>query len=107
MSQRPFKILGIEHVGVAIESMEGISKIFSDIFGLNFIGSEEVKDQQVITNIFDIGSSKLEFLKQEKVMMENLEYVKQVQYFHYIIEIVENGIKYQEYLHLDHLLIGL
>ena len=53
MSQRPFKILGIEHVGVAVESMDGISEIFSDILGLEFSGSEEVKDQQVRTEIFN------------------------------------------------------
>ena len=63
MSQRPFKILGIEHVGVAVESMDGISEIFSDILGLEFSGSEEVEDQQVRTEIFNTGNSKLEFLK--------------------------------------------
>ena len=63
MNQRPFKILGIEHVGVAVESMEGLSEIFSDILGLEFTGSEEVKDQEVITDIYQIDNSKLEFLK--------------------------------------------
>ena len=63
MSQRPFKILSIEHVGVAVENMEGISSIFSDVLGLEFIGSEEVTDQQVITDIYQVDNSKLEFLK--------------------------------------------
>ena len=63
MSQRPFKILGIEHVGVAVESMEDISSIFSDVLGLEFSGSEEVADQQVITDIYQIDNSKLEFLE--------------------------------------------
>ena len=63
MSQRPFKILSIEHVGVAVENMEGISSIFSDVLGLKFSSSEEVKDQKVITDIYQIGNSKLEFLK--------------------------------------------
>ena len=63
MSQRPFKILSIEHVGVAIESMEGIFSIFSDVLGLEFTGSEEVTDQQVITDIYQVDNSKLEFLK--------------------------------------------
>jgi len=62
MRQRPFKILAIEHVGVAVESMEGLSSIFSDALGLECIGSEEVKHQQVITDIYDTGSGKLEFL---------------------------------------------
>ena len=63
MSQRPFKILSIEHVGVAVESLEGLSSIFSDVLGLEFIGSEEVTDQQVITDIYQVDNSKLEFLK--------------------------------------------
>ena len=63
MSQRPFKILGIEHVGVAVESMEDISSIFSDVLGLEFSGSEEVAEQQVITDIYQVDNSKLEFLK--------------------------------------------
>ena len=62
MSQRPFKILAIEHVGVAVENMEGLSSIFSDILGLESIGSEEVKDQHVKTEIFHTGNIKLEFL---------------------------------------------
>ena len=63
MSLRPFKILGIEHVGIAVESIEGLSEIFSDILGLEFTGNEEVKDQQVITDIYQVDNSKLEFLK--------------------------------------------
>ena len=63
MSQRPFKILGIEHVGVAVESMEGIYKIFSDIMGLDFIVSEDIKEQQVSTDIYQAENSKIEFLQ--------------------------------------------
>jgi len=63
MSERPFKILSIEHVGVAVDNMEGIASIFSDVLGLKFSSSEEVKDQKVITDIYRAGRSKLEFLK--------------------------------------------
>ena len=63
MSLRPFKILSIEHVGMAVENLDAISAIFSDILGLEFSGSEEVKDQQVITNIYQVNNTKLEFLK--------------------------------------------
>ena len=63
MILRPFKILSIEHVGVAVENMNGISSIFSDVLGLEFTGSEEVLNQQVITDIYQVDNSKLEFLK--------------------------------------------
>ena len=62
MSLKPFKILGIEHVGMAVDSLDGLSNVFSDILGLDCIGSEEVKDQKVITDIYATGSGKLEFL---------------------------------------------
>ena len=63
MSQKPFKILGIEHVGIAMENMEGIFAFFSDILGLEYLGSEKIDDQQVITDIFNTGKGKIEFLK--------------------------------------------
>ena len=63
LNQRPFKILGIEHVGISVERLDGLFNIFSDILGLEFSGSEEVKDQQVITDIYETGRGKLEFLK--------------------------------------------
>ena len=63
LNQKPFNILGIEHVGFAVENLDGLSSIFSDILGLEFAGSEEVKDQKVITDIYETGRGKLEFLQ--------------------------------------------
>ena len=63
LNLKPFKILGIEHVGMAVKKLDGLSDVFSDIFGLEFLGSEEVIDQQVMTDIYDTGAGKLEFLK--------------------------------------------
>ena len=62
MNPKPFKILGIEHVGMAVKNLDDLSNVFSDILGLECIGSEEVKDQKVITDIYDTGGGKLEFL---------------------------------------------
>ena len=63
MSQRPFKILSIEHVGVAVDDLNGISDIFGQLLGLELQSRERVDDQQVITDIYKTGSGKLEFLK--------------------------------------------
>ena len=63
MSQKPFKILGIEHVGVAVDDLNGVSDIFGDLLGLELRSREKIDDQQVITDIYEIGSGKLEFLK--------------------------------------------
>ena len=63
MSQKPFKILAIEHVGVAVDDLNGISDIFGDLLGLELRSREKIDDQQVITDIYETGSGKLEFLK--------------------------------------------
>ena len=63
MPELPFKILGIEHVGIAVDDLNGISDIFGDLLGLKLRSREKIDDQQVITDIYETGSGKLEFLK--------------------------------------------
>jgi methylmalonyl-CoA/ethylmalonyl-CoA epimerase len=57
------KILGIEHVAVAVEDLDEPARIFHQILGMGNRKTEEVVDQQVITDIFDTGQGKVEFLK--------------------------------------------
>ena len=63
MPELPFQILGIEHVGIATSDLNGISDIFGDLLGLKLRSREKIDDQQVITDIYETGSGKLEFLK--------------------------------------------
>ena len=63
MSQRSFKILSIEHVGIAADDLNGISDVFGDLLGLELRSREKIDDQQVITDIYDTERGKLEFLK--------------------------------------------
>ncbi len=63
MPELPFKILGIEHVGIAANDLNGISDVFGDLLGLQLSSRERIDDQQVITDIYETGSGKLEFLK--------------------------------------------
>lgn len=90
MSKRPFKILGIEHVGIAVESLGDLS-IFSDILGLELTGSEEVLNQQVITDIYVSGSGKLEFLQATKPNSTISRFIdKQGPGMHHIAFLVDN-----------------
>ena len=57
------KILGIEHVAVAVADLEEPVRVFHQLLGLKDDGSEEVPDQQVITHIFDSGRGKVELLE--------------------------------------------
>ena len=63
MPELPFKILGIEHIGIAVDDLNGISDVFGDLLGLKLRSREKIDDQQVITDIYETGSGKLEFLK--------------------------------------------
>ena len=63
MPKLPFKILGIEHVGIAVKDLNSISEIFGELLGLTLHRREKVDNQQVITDIYHAGKDKLEFLK--------------------------------------------
>ena len=58
-----FKILGIEHVAIAVSSLKEPSKVFGEILGLDNTSKEEVVDQKVVTDIFDTGRGKVELLE--------------------------------------------
>ena len=61
--KRNFKILGLEHVAVAVESNKKIHNFFTDILNIDFLGSESVLSEKVDTNIYDVGNAKIETLK--------------------------------------------
>ena len=58
-----FKILGIEHVAIAVSSLQEPSKVFGDILGIDNTSTEEVIYQKVVTDIFDTGKGKVELLE--------------------------------------------
>lgn len=59
------KILGIEHIAIAVESLEKGSKFWKDIMGLEFKKQEDISNQEVITDIYNIKNSKIELIKQK------------------------------------------
>ncbi|MDP6569828.1 MAG: methylmalonyl-CoA epimerase [Candidatus Marinimicrobia bacterium] len=63
MNDLPFKILGIEHIGIAVTDLTTVNEIFGNVLGLNLSKRESVEDQGVITDIYPTQSAKLEFVK--------------------------------------------
>ncbi len=57
------KILGIEHVAIAVEELDEPARVFHELLGIESRTTEEVAGQQVITDIFDTGAGKVELLK--------------------------------------------
>ena len=53
----------VDHIGIAVYSVETVKKIFKKIFGLTPVFEEIVEDQQVRVVGFRVGESNLEFLE--------------------------------------------
>ena len=62
MSKPPFKVLGIEHVALAVKDVDTPSNLFGSLLGIEHISSEEITDQKVNTHIFDTTQGKIELL---------------------------------------------
>ncbi len=57
------KILKIDHVGIAVNSIDDGKSFWSDILGLDFEGTETVSEQKVTTAFFPVGESEVELLQ--------------------------------------------
>jgi methylmalonyl-CoA/ethylmalonyl-CoA epimerase len=53
----------IEHIGIAVESLEEAIPFYEKAFGLKCYSIEEVKDQKVKTAFFKVGQTKIELLE--------------------------------------------
>ena len=99
MSKLPFKIIGIEHVGIAVKDLNSISETFGDLLGLDLRRREKIEDQQVITDIYHAGKDKLEFLKAtspDSPIAKFLE--KRAEGVHHIALVVDNLQSALDYL---------
>jgi len=57
------KITHIEHIGIAVKSLEESIAYYEGILGLKCYAVEEVKEQRVKTAFFMVGQTKLELLE--------------------------------------------
>ncbi len=57
------KIKHIDHIGIAVKSIEEAKKFFSDVLGLEIEGIENVADQKVNVAFLPITDSELELLE--------------------------------------------
>lgn len=53
----------IEHIGIAVESIETTRKFYEQVLGLECYAMEEVPDQKVKTAFFRLGDTKIELLE--------------------------------------------
>jgi methylmalonyl-CoA/ethylmalonyl-CoA epimerase len=57
------KILKIDHLGIAVKSIDEGKSFWTDVLGLDFQGSETVTEQKVTTAFFPVGESEVELLE--------------------------------------------
>lgn len=92
------KVLGVEHIGVALNKNEELSNLFKNIFNLEYLGSEVVEEQGVNTDIFNVSNTKIELLESISNDSPISKYIsKHGQGMHHIALIVEDirsAIKY-------------
>ncbi len=53
----------IDHIGIAVKSIEKASELFSNILGLKVAGEEVVEEQKVKVAFLPLGDSELELLE--------------------------------------------
>ncbi len=53
----------IDHIGIAVRSIEAHIPLYRDVFGMEFLGEEEVAEQRVRVAFFKIGESLIELLE--------------------------------------------
>ena len=57
------KLNHIEHIGIAVKSLNDAIPFYENVLGLKCYGIEEVKDQKVKTAFFMVGQTKIELLE--------------------------------------------
>src|SRR3989339_977909 len=57
------KVLKIDHLGIAVNSINEGKSFWADVLGLKFEGSETVAEQKVTTAFFPVGESEVELLE--------------------------------------------
>jgi methylmalonyl-CoA/ethylmalonyl-CoA epimerase len=57
------EILKIDHLGIAVNSIDEGKNFWSEVLGLAFEGAETVSEQKVTTAFFPVGESEVELLE--------------------------------------------
>jgi len=56
------KVIGIEHIGIAVTNLESSAKFWQEVVGLQHLSREDVDNQGVTTDIYKTDSGKIELL---------------------------------------------
>ena len=92
------KVLGVEHIGIALDKNEQLSKVLKDVFNLEHIGSEVIEEQGVNTDIFNVSNTKIELLesisKDSPISKYISKYGKGMHHIALIVEDINDAIEH-------------
>ena len=83
----------IEHLGIAVKSLEQAIPYYENVLGLKCYSIEEVADQKVKTAFFKVGQTKLELLEptsEDSAVAKFIE--KRGEGIHHLAFAVEDGV---------------
>jgi len=87
------KITHIEHIGIAVKSLEEAIPYYENVLGIKCYNVEEVADQKVKTAFFQVGQTKIELLEStspEGTIAKFIE--KRGEGVHHVAYAVEGGL---------------
>ena len=90
------KILKIDHLGIAVNSIEDGKSFWTDVLGLDFQGSETVAEQKVTTAFFPVGESEVELLESTAPDGPIAKYIEKkgqgIQHIAFRVDNIENAL---------------
>ena len=69
-------VVKIDHIGIAVNSIEEAVELYTDAFGLEVSGIETLEEQQVRTAIIPVGESQIELLESTSPEGTIAKYIK-------------------------------
>ncbi len=92
------KILKIDHLGIAVKSIDEAKSFWADILGLAFEGDETVAEQNVTTAFFPVGESEVELLESTSPDGPIAKYIEKrgegIQHVAFRVENIEAALTY-------------
>ena len=83
----------IEHLGIAVKSLEEAIPYYENILGLKCYSIEEVADQKVKTAFFKVGQTKIELLEPTSEDSTSAKFIeKRGEGIHHMAFAIEDGV---------------
>ncbi|HOF76652.1 MAG TPA: methylmalonyl-CoA epimerase, partial [Smithellaceae bacterium] len=90
------KVLKIDHIGIAVKSIDEAKNLYSGLLGLNHEGSETVAEQKVTTAFFPVGDTEVELLEPTSLDGPIAKYIEKngegIQHIAFRVENIEEAL---------------